>query len=72
MQTHGRTNGGTDITKLIVVLRNFANAPKSGGFELAVWHTAAVLYPRLTPCLRPQSEVKEWTSRFHTEIHRTL
>ena len=29
MRTDGRTGGDTDMTNLIVALRNFANAPKN-------------------------------------------
>ena len=30
--TDGQTDGRTDMTKLIVAFRNFANAPKNGSF----------------------------------------
>jgi len=30
MRTDGRKDGQTDMTKLIVAFRNFANAPKNG------------------------------------------
>ena len=33
MRTDGRTDGQTDVTKLIVPFRNFANAPKNIGLR---------------------------------------
>jgi hypothetical protein len=35
-QTEGRTDGQTDVMKLIVAFRNFANALKTGIFAAAV------------------------------------
>ena len=35
----GQTDGKTDMTKLIVAFRNFANAPKNEmGRERSMWH----------------------------------
>jgi len=37
----GRTGGRTDMTKLIVAFRNFANAPKNDNWPLVItWHKA--------------------------------
>jgi hypothetical protein len=35
MRTDGETDGQTDMTKLIVTFRNFANAPKMKGQVLS-------------------------------------
>ena len=49
----GRTDGPTDMTKLTVAFRNFANAPKhSNGQALQIYfglHTKCLILARLQP-----------------------
>jgi hypothetical protein len=46
MRTEWRTDGQTDMTKLIVAFRNFANAPKSDNWPLVVTWNKAFPYIR--------------------------
>jgi len=39
MHTDAGMDGGTDMTKLIVAFRNFANAPKNCSLENTIWNT---------------------------------
>jgi len=37
MRTDGRTDGQTDVTKLVVAFSSFANAPKTAvGFDIVI------------------------------------
>ena len=36
MRTYRRTDGRTDMTKIIVIFRNFVNAPKNDGDSLVI------------------------------------
>ena len=51
-RTDRRTEGETDMTKLIVPFRNYANAPKHWLFEVK-WRFSVVSYKvKLMPCLK--------------------
>jgi hypothetical protein len=38
------TDGRTDMTKLIIAFRNFANAPKSGQFTTTVFYSDSYMF----------------------------
>jgi hypothetical protein len=68
MRTEGRIDGQTEITKLIVAFRNFANAPQNDNCALLGYYAASsgnfILLPaessvcRVGPVFKKQSAVK--------------
>ena len=67
-----RTDRRTDMTKLVVVLRNFANAPKNGAWEFPYFFTLLHSHLTLPPPPPSGSYIVQPTFRNTRQVYQYL